>query len=202
VFEFARTNNWMGAVVSPSVAQSLAPSVAESDAMLAGRVVGDVLTIAVGIAEVSGGIGVAGGGIAVGCGTTLCLASAPAAAAGLAISGYGVGTALSGAGGLGENLGRMYSKRSKNDLKPDPDATGPHSTFKRDPTSGKVSNYRTWDPNPQNPSNPWNSILGYDGVGSEHFNKYDKEYYGTPHVHDPSSPGGLRYPRRGEIPGE
>jgi RHS repeat-associated protein len=196
--EFTRTNNWVGAIASPSVAESLASSPGESDAMMIGRAVGDVLTIAVGVAEVSGGIGLAGGGAVVGCGATLCLASAPALAAGVAVAGYGVGTSVSGAAALGENLGRLYS-RSKNDLKPDPNATGPHSTFKRDPVTGKVTNYETYQPqsNPQNP-NPWEKILRYDGVGKAHPDTINKQSI-LPHVHDFMN-NEVRGPYRYEIP--
>jgi hypothetical protein len=181
LYEFARTNNWVGALVSPGAAQLLAPSASESDAMLAGRVVGDVLTVAVGVAEVAGGIGIAGGGAVVGCGTTLCLASAPAIAAGVSVVGYGVGTSLSGAAGLGDNLGRLYS-RHKNDLEPDPNATGPHSVYKRDPGTGKVTNYETYEPNAQNPTG-WDKAGRFDGVGKPHFDKGSGQYL-MPHFHD------------------
>ena len=183
VYEFARTSNWTGAIVSPRAAENLAPSAGESDAMLVGRIVGDILTIAVGVGEVAGGVTIAGGGAVVGCGTTLCLASAPAIAAGSTVIGYGTVTTLSGAAALGENLGRVYSSRSKNDLAPDPDATGPHSTFKRDPLTGKVTNYETYRPqsNPNNP-NPWEKIMRYDGVGKAH-RETETGNYIQPHVH-------------------
>ena len=35
--------------------------------------------------------------------------------------------------------------RAKNKLRPDPDAQGPHSTFKRDPATGRVSGHAEWD---------------------------------------------------------
>jgi RHS repeat-associated protein len=110
--EFTRVNNWAGAIVSPGAAQSLAPSGGESDVMLAGRIVGDVLSVAVGVVEVSGGLGIAGGGAVVGCGTTLCLTSVPAIAGGVAVMSYGAETSLSSAAALGDNLGRMYSRRT------------------------------------------------------------------------------------------
>jgi hypothetical protein len=184
LFEFTRTSNWVGAIVSPSVAEVLAPSSGETDAMLGGRIVGDVLTIAVGVGEVNMGMGIAGVGIAVGCGTTACLASAPALAAGAAVASVGVVTASSGSIALGNNLGIAFSSRRTNDLKPDPNATGSHSTFKRDPVSGKITNYETYRPqtNPQNP-NQWERILRYDGIGKMHYETGTSNYL-LPHVHD------------------
>ncbi|MBE7528224.1 MAG: hypothetical protein HND44_24835 [Chloroflexi bacterium] len=37
-------------------------------------------------------------------------------------------------------------------LQPDPNATGPHTTFRRDGTTGEINHYATWAPNPRNPS--------------------------------------------------
>ena len=160
---------------------------------------GDVLTIVVGAVEVAGGATIAGGGAAIGCGTTLCLASAPAIASGAAVIAYGSTTTLSGAAALGDNLGRMYSSRHKNDLQPDPNATGPHSTFKRDPITGKVTEYETYQPqsNPHNP-NYWEKVLRYDGGGKAHFDPVTKKYI-SPHVHDYYY-GHIRGPYDYEIP--
>lgn len=89
--------------------------------------------------------------------------------------------------------------RSINDLRPDPSATGPHSTFKRDPVTGEVTNYATWQQNPYN-NNNWQREKRYDGVGAPHAE------YGTyepilPHVHDPSvSKKYVRRPKDWEIP--
>ncbi len=127
--------------MSPSVAASLSPTSGESDAMLFGRVAGDVITIVLGAVEVGGGVTIAGGGAAVGCGTTLCLASAPAAVPGLAVATYGVGTTLSGASGLGENLGRVFSSsddQSSTDPKIKSGSTGGQTAGK--PFSQDVKN--------------------------------------------------------------
>ncbi len=152
--------------------------------MLAGRIVADLATLAVGITEIIGGGTIAGGGAVVGCGVTLCLASAPAVAAGVAVIGAGVMTTASGSLALGENLGFAFSKRHTNDLHPDPDATGAHSTYKQDPVTGTTTNYETYQPqtNPKNP-NPWQKILRYDGNGEPHFDKRTNQYL-LPHVHD------------------
>ena len=107
--EFVRTNNWIGAITAPTVAQALAPSSSESNAMLAGRIVADLTTLAIGVTEIIGGGTIAGGGAVVGRGTTLCLASAPAIAAGVAVIGTGVMTTTSGSVGLGKIL--LFSQR-------------------------------------------------------------------------------------------
>ncbi|NLW71831.1 MAG: hypothetical protein GXY37_02940 [Chloroflexi bacterium] len=181
--EIVRTNNWLGAILFPDEARSLAPSSNESEAMLIGRIVGDLTTTALGILEINTGVGIAGGGAVVGCGTTLCLASAPAAAAGAAVVTLGAVTLLSGAAAFGENIA-YFSNRHKNDLRPDPNATGLHSTFKRDPTTGKVTNYETYQPqtNPQNP-NPWSKILRFDGIGKAH-PESSTNLKILPHIHD------------------
>ncbi len=85
----------------------------------------------------------------------------------------------------------------KNKLKPhertpkESTAPGTHSTFKRDPKSGKITHYSTWkentnshplDPNP----NPFKKYKEYHGNGQEqegHFMKQNQEYSGFPHVH-------------------
>lgn len=88
--------------------------------------------------------------------------------------------------------------KAKNKLKPDPSATGAHTTYKVDPNTGKVTNYKTWEPNPQNPYG-FDMVKGYDGIGKPHYNKLTKEYL-MPHIHDPKVPGKLRKPLPWEIP--
>ncbi|AJA46865.1 tRNA nuclease WapA [Clostridium pasteurianum DSM 525 = ATCC 6013] len=90
-------------------------------------------------------------------------------------------------------------KRSKNKLKPDSRAEGPHTTFKRSPDTGKVTNYETWKPNPKNPTTGFESEKRYDGIGEPHFNKVTKERM-LPHVHDKTAPGDIRKPIPWEIP--
>ena len=67
------------------------------------------------------------------------------------------------------------SCRSKNNLKPDPDAQGAHTTFKRGP-DGTIEHYATYKTNPRNPSG-FDEVLRYDGVGKPHNN------VPTPHIH-------------------
>ncbi len=89
---------------------------------------------------------------------------------------------------------QVYCSRSR--LKPDPEAQGPHSTFKTD-ASGKVTKYETYGPQNE-------SVLRVDLVGKPHFNKVTQEYVKTPHVHDPNPnvPGNVRSARPPEIPKE
>ncbi len=129
--EFARTSNWMGAIASPEVAKSLSPTSGETDAMLFGRVAGDVITIVLGAVEVSGGATIAGGGVVVGCGLALCITSAPALVTGAAVATYGIGTTVSGAAGLGENLGALFSRKDESSKsKPFGSGSGQTRTFK------------------------------------------------------------------------
>lgn len=80
-------------------------------------------------------------------------------------------------------------------LKPSSDKTaGPHSTFKRDPSTGKITHYATYKPNPLNPSG-FDEVLRFDGVGAAH------NGIPTPHIHNKSLPGGCRPAFLWEIPG-
>lgn len=86
--------------------------------------------------------------------------------------------------------------RGGNKLLPHPEAQGSHTSFKRDPTTGKISAYETYSPqsNPRNP-NPWQFEKRVDTQYSkphEHFNKTTQQDVPTPHVHDPLTPGGVR----------
>jgi len=86
---------------------------------------------------------------------------------------------------------------------PDTLAEGAHTVYRRNLTRGNVEKYQTYWPqsNPRNP-NPWELGIRFDGPNNfhEHFNKATKEWISTPHVHDPRSPGGVRYPLKTEIP--
>lgn len=79
-------------------------------------------------------------------------------------------------------------------MKPDPNAKGPHTTFSRDPKTGQVNHYATYDPNPLNPTG-FDEVLRYDGVGKAHGG------IPTPHIEGKSIPGGVRAAFPWEIPG-
>ena len=90
--------------------------------------------------------------------------------------------------------------RGANNLKSDPAAEGSsHSTFKTDTKTGKITNYETYESNPRNP-NGVDKVKRYDGTGDSHYNKKTGEDIVSPHVHDPSVPGGVRKPYPDEIP--
>jgi RHS repeat-associated protein len=86
-------------------------------------------------------------------------------------------------------------------LKANSEASGPHSVFKVNPQTGKVSSYETFKPqtNPQN-SNPWESVKRVDVEGRPHFNKVTQEYVPTPHVQSRKIPGGVRPATPRQIP--
>ena len=88
--------------------------------------------------------------------------------------------------------------RGKNNIKPDTNAQGSHSVYKRDPNTGKITNYKTYEPNPKNPSG-FDEIIGYDGVVKSHVNKATGESL-MPHVHDKTVPGGVSEPYTYKIP--
>jgi hypothetical protein len=86
------------------------------------------------------------------------------------------------------------SCRGGNNLKPDPNATGDHSTFVRNPATGKVTHYATYKQNPMNPSG-FDELLRFDGIGRAH------NGIPTPHMHAKSIPRGARPALPWEIPG-
>ena len=87
----------------------------------------------------------------------------------------------------------------KNKLKPDPNAQGDHSTFKRDPVTGEITSHETWTANPMNPTG-FDGDLRLDTTGSPHMNPITGEQL-MPHVHDKAAPGGVRAPISWEVPG-
>ncbi|KLU63529.1 tRNA(Glu)-specific nuclease WapA precursor [Peptococcaceae bacterium CEB3] len=108
------------------------------------------------------------------------------------------GVSTSAAKIVGTQLGTVIiTGRGK--LGTDTDAIGPHSTFKRDPNTGEITNYRTWESNPRNPSG-YDEVFGYDGIGRQEFNKVTREWVETPHSHDPETPGGVRPALPEEMP--
>jgi len=85
--------------------------------------------------------------------------------------------------------------RGDNKLKPDPNAQGPHTTFKTDPKTGKVTGYTTWQPNPRNPS-------GFDPRKRVDVRPGGRAHRGvpTPHVQGKRIPNGVRPARKNELP--
>ena len=98
----------------------------------------------------------------------------------------------------GGSQAKVNTGRGKNNIIPDTNAQGGHSVYKRDPNNGKITNYKTYEPNPKNPSG-FDEVIGYDGVGKSHKNPVTGEDL-MPHIHDKSVPGKVRAPRLDEIP--
>lgn len=71
-------------------------------------------------------------------------------------------------------------------LRPDFDAEGPHTTFKRDPETGNITHYAEWEPqtNPNNPA-PWSQVKRVDMTGAPHYDRATGERIPTPHVNLP-----------------
>jgi uncharacterized protein RhaS with RHS repeats len=118
-------------------------------------------------------------------------------------------------GSIGKGLRRLFGKaddaaeaaantaksggRGSNNLKPDSNAQGPHSTFKRD-GDGNLTNHAEWQPNPRNPSG-FDEAKRIDLVGDPHYNKISGQEVQTPHTHGKDIPGGVRPAKPEEIPG-
>jgi RHS repeat-associated protein len=77
-------------------------------------------------------------------------------------------------------------------LRPDPNAEGPHVTFRRDASTGKVAHYAEWaeQTNPRNPA-PWVQVKRVDMQGMSHYDKVTGDSIPTPHV---NLPGGNARP--------
>jgi hypothetical protein len=101
-----------------------------------------------------------------------------------AAGGYALHKATEGDGdSAGEKAADAAGGRLKV-MKPIQEANGTsHTTIKRDPKTGKVSNYETWEPNPKNPT-------GYDSqkrVDTQHAKPHSHGGVDTPHVHEKGS---------------
>jgi hypothetical protein len=101
--------------------------------------------------------------------------------------------------GCPPNLAPGRGGRGANKLKPDPNATGPHSTWKTD-ADGNTIGHAEWKPNARNPSG-FDPVKRVDLQGNPHYNKATGQDMPTPHVHEKGIPGGVRPARPDEIPG-
>ncbi len=88
--------------------------------------------------------------------------------------------------------------KGKNKIKPDENAAGDHTVFKRDNLTDEITNYKTYKVNHRNPTG-FDEVLGYDGIGSTHQNKVTGEEL-MPHIHDKNAIGQVRKPNLDEIP--
>lgn len=103
----------------------------------------------------------------------------------------GVGGSRIPAGRRGVSVAAM--RRGGNNLRPDPNAQGSHTTFRTD-QNGNVTHHAQWDPNPRNPT-------GFDQtlrVDTQYANPHSHGGIPTPHAHLPG--GGTRPALPGELP--
>jgi len=183
-----------------------APPGGNAVAYYAGRIAGNAATAVGGGKAAIGGAGATVAVSATGVGVVAAPATAAVAVGGAAVAG-------SAAWSMGGNINNLVMSvgnqgggnqppakggRGSNNLRPDPNATGDHTTFRRD-ASGNITHHETWRTNPQNPSG-FDSGSSFHGTGKGHFNKVTEQRVGTPHVHDSSTPGGIRPATPDEIP--
>ncbi len=100
--------------------------------------------------------------------------------------------------GIARGGGGTGNGRGANNLKPDSNAQGAHSTFKTD-SNQKLTNHAEWQPNPKNPSG-FNEVKRVDVVGGPHRNKATGQTIPTPHTHGKDIPGGVRPSIPEELP--
>lgn len=157
--EFTRVNIWF----HPQAQQALSVKESESDAMIVGRIAGDVVAAVVGAAEFADGVGIAGGGTAVACGTTMCLASVVPLAAGGAIALQGVGTGVNAGIGIVQNaamLGGNNSSSSSSNPYPEVIDSRTGNRISKPPDGLKIV--------PEEQRVPW---------GAQERNQFIKEWY-------------------------
>jgi RHS repeat-associated protein len=166
----------------------------------------DGLNVVAGAGEIILGIVVAGGGGGAGGAATVATdgvagpIAIPAAEAAINLGGIliidGASRISRGLTGTssGPDPGTVLESR-RNRLQPDPNATGPHSTFRRGP-DGRITHTATYRPNPRNPSG-FQEVRRVDVTGKAHRNP-DGTTVPTPHVHEPRMP--VRPARPDEIP--
>ncbi|WP_399922929.1 polymorphic toxin type 24 domain-containing protein [Streptomyces kanamyceticus] len=79
----------------------------------------------------------------------------------------------------------VHNSRAGN-LCPNPDAEGPHTSFRRDGTTGEIDHYESYD-RPSDPRDPRPFIptKRVDVKGKPHYDKQTKTRVPTPHVNLP-----------------
>ncbi|MFE3607580.1 ricin-type beta-trefoil lectin domain protein [Streptomyces goshikiensis] len=92
----------------------------------------------------------------------------------------------------------VHNSRAGN-LCPFPDAEGPHTSFRRDGTTGEIDHYESYDrPSDPRDRRPWVSTKRVDVKGKPHYDKKTKTSVPTPHVNQPD--GSARPAELWEIP--
>ncbi len=95
----------------PQVNKALTASGSESQATTAGRIVGDVINIAIGVVQVGAGLTIGTGGTIASCLGTACVAAIATVSAGVVVTANGATVALNGAYDLGGNLSLIQGGR-------------------------------------------------------------------------------------------
>lgn len=112
-------------------------------------------------------------------------------ATGLATGGeVSAGKGLLKSGKAGSKPSQSKTGRGKNHIKPDGNAKGDHSSFRRN-DNGEITNYVTYEQNPKNPSG-FQEVKRVDVTGGGHTHSETREVIPTPHVHEP----GQKNPRQ------
>ncbi|MDH6310480.1 RHS repeat-associated protein [Dysgonomonas sp. PFB1-18] len=171
-------------------------------------------TIVAGTFNMSAGSGTAGaGGIIAASGVGSPVGGLVAGAGGVVVAGGAAevigGAVLLGNAYLNKQAGYDYGRVSEasssksggkgsNHLKPSEEATGPHSTFRRD-KDGNISNTTTYKENSRNPTG-FDEVKRVDRTGIPHRNK-SGDNVPTPHVHEkgdvrPANPNEIPKPKR------
>ena len=151
-----------------------------------GRDLGDAISMVAGAYEFVQGAAAAVAGVVAAPETAG--ASLAVTAEGTAVAGHGVAMSIKATTNLSSQNGRISqaeatrgSGKGSNHLKPNPNAEGDHSTFKKSP-DGTTTNTATYKQNPKNPSG-FDEVKRVDVKGGPHKNKSGQEV-STPHVHE------------------
>jgi RHS repeat-associated protein len=110
LFQWSVSNREAVIPSSPDQRQAVEALAADTDAFVAGRLVGGLVAAGQGLAEFSSGAGAIGGGLAA-CGSgVLCPAGAGAVAGGAIVAAHGVSVVIQGAAAAGQQLGILLAK--------------------------------------------------------------------------------------------
>jgi RHS repeat-associated protein len=109
LFQWSVSNREAVIPSSPDQRQAVEALAADTDAFVAGRIVGGVLAAGQGVLEFSSGAGAMGGGLAA-CGSgVLCPAGVGAVAGGAVVAAHGASVVIQGAAAAGQQLARLIS---------------------------------------------------------------------------------------------
>lgn len=179
-----------------STRRSVAANSASPTANIVGQYVGDAVTMVAGAVETAAGLttiaasGIFGGGATLATAGAAAPVAVPVSAGGIALgaaataqgSFFAANAANNfGSGSGGSNSGSTGGQpkktgKAKNKLKPDPDATGDHTSIKRN-TDGEITNYATYERNPRQPETGYSQKQRTDLVGQPDYGVK------TPHTH-------------------